>query len=310
MPKKMDPDTSPGVKLLRLFRKLMLDGRRHFQTDLADELQCSPQTVIRLAREIESVVGTSLESGFANRRRWYRIRTIARSRLGLEYEELRYLGVCRDLAASSLPDPVKKRVGDTIFSLSLLMADRDFARREKAQAPQFAFFSKGRIDYTPHARTIETLVRAAEERRICLVRYRAGGKEKSREHRFAPGRIAAMNGALYILGAGVDEDWRAIRHLTNLAVQRIEDVVMTERRFDFELPEAAETFGLPWHEARTFRIRFTPGRASDYVRERIWAENQRLEELDNGGVLLEITTRSEPELLAWVRGFGDEATLL
>ena len=71
MPRKMDPDTTPGVKLLRLFRKLMLDGRKHFQTDLAEELQCSPQTVIRLVAEIESVVGASLESGLENRRRWY-----------------------------------------------------------------------------------------------------------------------------------------------------------------------------------------------------------------------------------------------
>ena len=231
--------------------------------------------------------------------------------MGLEYEELRYLSVCRDLAETILPDPVRERVDKTIFSLSMLMADRDFACRETAQEQQFAFFSKGRIDYTPYFRAIETLMKAAEERRICLLRYRAGGRAESKEYRFAPGRIVAMNGALYILGAGVTEDFRAIHRLTNLAVHRILDVTLTERRFTFTLPDAStETFGLPWHEPRTFRIRFTPGKASDYVRERIWAEEQRLEELDDGGALLEITTRSEPELLAWVRSFGEDAALV
>jgi len=308
MPPKKDQDSTPGVKLLRMFRKLMLDGRRHFQGDLAEELQCSPQTIIRLAAEIESVIGASLESGLEHRRRWYHIRTISRSRLGLEFAELRYLSVCRDLASTSLPEQVRKRVDDTIFNLSVLMADQGYSEREKAQKPQFAFFSKGRIDYTPHYDHLEKLVLAAEEHRICLVRYKAAGKTESKEHRFAPGRIVSMSNALYVLGADVTEDWKGVRHFTNLAVHRITDLTLTERRFAFELPEVTpDVFGLPWHEPRAFRIRFKPGKAAEYVLERVWAEEQKLEELEDNGVVLEVTTRSEPELMAWVRSFGVEA---
>jgi hypothetical protein len=310
MPSKIDPDSTPGVKLLRMFRKLMLDGRRHFQVDLADELQCSPQTVIRMAGEIEAVIGASLESGLENRRRWYQIKTISRSRLGLDFEELRYLSVCRDLAASSLPEQVRVRVDDTIFNLSMLMADQGFAEREKAQKAQFTFFSKGRIDYTPHFEHIEKLLQAAEEKRICLVRYKAAGKREDKEHRFAPGRMVSMSNALYVIGAGVTENFREMRHLTNLAIHRITDVTLTERNFAFAMPEAEpNAFGLPWHKPRTFRIRFKPGKTADYVRERIWAEEQKIEDTEDGGVLLELTTRSEPELRAWVRSFGEEAEL-
>jgi hypothetical protein len=158
MPHKYDQDRTSGVKLLYLFRKLMLDGRKHFQTDLAEYLLCSPQTVIRLTGEIETVIGASLESGLEKHRRWYQIKTISRSRLGLDFEELRYLSVCRDLAASSLPEQVRNRVDDTIFNLSLLMADQAYAEREKAQKAQFVFYSKGKIDYTPHFEHIEKLV--------------------------------------------------------------------------------------------------------------------------------------------------------
>jgi hypothetical protein len=34
-----------------------------------------------------------------------------------------------------------------------------------------------------------------------------------------------------------------------------------------------------------------------------------MNELDDGGLELTITTRSEPELLAWARSFGEEAEL-
>ena len=311
MMQKLDSDSTSGTKLLRLFQKLMLDGRKHFQTDISEYLNCSKQTVMRLINEIESVIGANLESGLDKHRRWYQIKSVSRSRLGLEFEEIRYLSICRDLAAPYLPEQVKKRVDESIFSLSLLMSDHVYEEREKVQKNQFAFFSKGRIDYSSHFEHIENLVRAAEEKRVCLVRYKAAGQKKSKEHLFAASRIVSMNNALYVLGAGVTGDFKKMRHLTSLAVHRIQDVTLTAKLVRFEIPEAdLGMFGLPWHEPRTFRIHFASGRVADYIRERIWADEQSLEELEDGGVLLELTTRSEPELLAWVRSFGEAAALI
>ena len=51
-------------------------------------------------------------------------------------------------------------------------------------------------------------------------------------------------------------------------------------------------------------------KSADYVRERVWARQQRLEECPDGSLILEITTTSEPELMSFVRSFGEEATLL
>ena len=300
-------EASMGSKLLRLFQILLLDGSRHYQMALMERLSCSRQTIIRLIAEIEGVIGAHLITGMDNRRRWYQIRSISRNRLGLNAEELRYLGICRDLAAPYLPEKIRQRVDESIFNFSLLLADRAYADREKVQGQQFAFYSKGRIDYSPHFEHLEQLVRAEEESLACLVRYRASGQKASREHRFVPKHIVSMNNALYVLGATVTEDFGAIRHLTNLAVHRIEDVALTDKKITFKIPDGdSGTFGLPWHEPRSFRIHFRAGKASDYVRERQWADAQSLIEQEDGSVILEITTRSEPELSAWVRSFGDE----
>jgi hypothetical protein len=294
-----------------MFRKIMLDGRRHFQVDLADEFQCSPQTIIRMAGEIESVVGDSLEFGLEQRKRWYRIKSVSRSRLGLDFEELRYLSICRDLAADMLPKQVRERVDESIFNMSMLLADQAYAHREKAQKSQFLFFSKGKIDYTPYFEYIEKLLQASDENCFCLVRYRASGQKNFREHKFAMGRMVAMNNALYATGAIGTEDLADIKHFTNLAVHRIQDVTLTDKQVSFKIPEAApDTFGLPWHEPKTFHILFKPGKAVDYVKERIWAEEQSMNERGDGSLELTITTRSEPELLAWARSFGDEAAVI
>lgn len=175
----------------------------------------------------------------------------------------------------------------------------------------FPFFSKGRIDYTPHFEHLDLLLRAKEEGRICLIRYKAAGRREEKEHCFVVGRMLCMSGAIYALGADLEDDELTVRRIVCLAVHRIQEVTLTDHFSTVAVPEPSPgTFGLPWHEPRHFRIRFAPGKVADYVRERIWADEQRLEDLPDGGVLLEITTCSEPELHAWIRSFGDSAELL
>lgn len=311
MPAKKDIDATYGAKLLKLFRRLMLDGRRHYQIDLASWLNCSKQTVIRLMAEVEAEIGINLESGLDGHKKWYRISSINRSRLGLDFEELRYLAVCRDLAAPYLSEAARSRVDDSIFNMSMLLADPAFANRHEAQKPQYYFFSKGQIDYTPHHDHLELLVQAANEKTACLVQYRAAGREQAREHRFAPGQMVCMNNAIYALGALLTEDFREIRHYTSFAVHRIHDVTLTSKHFAFTIPEFDhELFGLPWHEPKTFRIHFSKGKVADYIRERRWSEKQKIKVQKDKSIILEIVTQSEPELMAWVRSFGEDAEIV
>lgn len=308
---KLNADASAGEKLLRLFQKLMLDGRRHFQSDLAEYLGCSPQSVMRLIAEIECVVGDCLVTGLEKHRRWYQIRSISRNRLGLDFEELRYLSICRDLAEPYLSKNVKERVDQSIFNFSMLMADEEYAEREKVQNKQVGHCFKGWIDYTPYFDFLEKLVEAREKNVVCLVKYKALASDRFREHRFALSRIVSMNNALYALGAGVTDDFTEIRHPTNLAVHRIKDVILTDKPVRFKIPEGdLSMFGLPWHEPRQFRIRFNAGKAAQYVRERVWSDKQKFSKQEDGSLVLDMMSRSEPEVMAWVRSFGDEAEIL
>ncbi|MBQ7608168.1 MAG: hypothetical protein IJU76_09395 [Desulfovibrionaceae bacterium] len=110
------------------------------------------------------------------------------------------MSICRDLAPPYLPEQVKQRIDKSIFNLSMLMSDTAYVDRGKVQGTQFIFYSKGRIDYTPHFEHINRLVEAKEEKLICLVSNKAAGAVRAREHRFAPEQIVCKNNALYVLG--------------------------------------------------------------------------------------------------------------
>ncbi len=312
---KIDPDATYGSKLLRLFRRLVLKGGRHYQKDLADWLHCSKQTVIRLASEIESEIGTALESGIdEHKRRWYEVKTISRARLGLTCEEVRFLSICRDLAEPILPDQVKQRVDESLLNFSMLLSDAEYANRERLQgAPHYAFYNRGRIDYTQHFDAIEALTSLLDTHRICLLRYRAAGDHTCREHKFVPSRFVALNGALYVIGAITTDNFKKKRHLVSFAVHRIQEVTPIDRYATFDIEEEGDSldrFGLPWHEPREFVVKFNPGAVSDYIRERTWGDRQQLIELPNGGVELKIMTCSGPEVMSWVRSFGKSAELI
>lgn len=311
MRQSLDPDATTSNRVLRLYQKLLLDGRKHYQSDLANYLCCSPQTVMRLIAEIEGVVGASLISGLDKRRRWYQIKSISRNRLGLEFEELRFLAVCRDLAEPYLPEQVKKRVDQSIFNFSMLMADQEFADREKAQKEQIFNNAKGWIDYTPYFGILEKLVKAMDDKLICIINYQAAARKHAREHKVAVSRIVGMNNALYVLGATVSDNMKSMAKLINLAVHRIRDVTLTDKKWQFKIPAAnLDMFGLPWHKPRLFRIRITNEKAARYVSERIWSDKQKIWKEDDGALILEITSCSQPEVEAWVRSFGEGAELI
>lgn len=311
MPSAKDRDSSHGAKLLKLFLKLMLEGRKHYQADLAKQFNCSPQTIIRLIAEIEGVVGESLVVGNDNRRRYYQMKTFShRKTLGLNFEELRYLSICHDLAGPCLPDQIDKRVETTIFTLSTLMADPDYARREAAQKKHIGFKSKGYIDYSPYFPFIEKLICAADEKKVCVVDYKPNSKKDTHIHLYAPGRVLSMNGALYIHGNKVTKGSFEKDKPMTLAIHRITEVAMTDKEFSFT-PDTDEhgAFGMKWHEPVRYKIRFEES-VADYVRERVWSEDQVINELDDGGLELELSAVSERELMAWIWSFGDKAKIL
>ena len=64
-------------------------------------------------------------------------------------------------------------------------------------------------------------------------------------------------------------------------------------------------------EGKPFRVKVAFGpAAAAYVSERTWSDDQKLKSLPDGGLTLEFTATSRPEVLSWVLSFRAEAELL
>ncbi len=101
---------------------------------------------------------------------------------------------------------------------------------------------------------------------------------------------------------------------TLLAVHRIQKVELDERLFKF--PEDYDfekifnrNFGVIKEEAFEVKVKFV-GFAARFVAERIWSPDQQIEQRPGGKIHLLFSASSEPELVAWLLSFGDEAKLL
>ena len=103
---KHDPDSSPGQKLLRMYQILFSEDKCHYQSELSKQLNCSAQTIMRLANEIEQSIPSCFLTGLDNGRRWYRLQAKHHNMLGLDYQELNYLSLCQELSKAFIPQEI------------------------------------------------------------------------------------------------------------------------------------------------------------------------------------------------------------
>lgn len=307
MPPKLG-EASPQEKVLDLYFRLAHTPRKHFQADLARELECSPQTITRMIDVIEGRLGrdTFIERGLDARRRYYRLSSKSQSEgLGFTYEELHFLATCRDLAAPHLPEGVYDRIGRTITSLALTLGEQ-----AKPAGLPVGFRNKGHIDYAPHMETIARLRTSIEKRQVCNVIYTAGGRAKPETYRFAPGRIVVMNGTLYVQGYRLGEGSLLQDRPTTFSLHRISTVEPTGEYFGFNAAKGdARHFGLDWHKPKRMSVKVGK-QAADYVRDRVWSDDQVIKNHRDGSLTLTVMTTSEKELQAWVWSFGGLAKIV
>lgn len=82
-----------------------------------------------------------------------------------------------------------------------------------------------------------------------------------------------MNNALYVFGASTNHAGKELINTMCLTIHRIKKLDLIKQQIYLTIP-APNTFGLPWHETRTFTIQFRK-EVSNYIKERTWAEQQK-----------------------------------
>ncbi len=221
-----------------------------------------------------------------------------------------------ELLAFFLSVELAQRYVGTAFGDALGSAIRKIARGLKG--PAFVDIEALRAHYTfapPAAAAVKpeilmALHRAIEDRRSVKITYFTASRRKHTERIVDPYHLFNAKGEWYLIGR--DHLHRGIRQFH---AGRVESWQVLDRWFlrdptfsiDVWLRKA---FQMQTGESpATVRIRFDENQAP-YIRERRWHDTQRIEDLPDGGLILQFTTAALDEVKRWVLQYGQHAEVL
>ncbi len=316
MPTKQQPDTTYGEKLISLFARLLFSGEWVSLSQLAHELVCSKQTVLRLIRDIESGYDVPLETDLQGQRRVYRIprRIPHRPAAMLTHEELESLLMCRAFTEHLLGQDRFDLATRALEKTTQLVTDHELAA---VSSSDFGVFRPGSIDYRPFHDRLRTLTEAMQEHLVCKVRYRKPGTPTAETLHIKPLKIFAWRETIYVHAREAHVPAATTRRRDYdplLALQRFESVTKTTtpfrkpRTYDFD-KVFNRHFGMIRGTPFKVVAEFT-GWAADYVAERQWSPRQTITRKPDGRLRLEFDAVSMPEVVTWVIGFGTECKAL
>lgn len=311
MPDKKDPYSSSAQKAIGLYALLLFTGRKHSLPQLAAMFHCSKQTVLRMVEQIGMTQRIEIDAWMEDGRKWYKARAPQRPpNVTLTVEAIQHLLLCRDIVWHLLPESLRDDIGRTIAKTTVLLpefGDRGDALTEFARSQP-----KGVVDYSKSQPILDALLKAMRERRVCDVKYHSPEWPRPKTLTVAPYKLVAFREGLY---AKCREE-KALQKPEEsrdrtLAIHRMRALTPTDRRFA-PIEDADDgtrgAFGLPREKPFRVVVDIIP-KAAMYVRERIWSKDQVITPKKDGGLTLEFTATSKPEVLAWVLSFGGEATL-
>lgn len=309
MPARLNPDASSSLKMLQLYSLLLFSGRKHTLSSLAERLQCSKTTIERLISEIE--VFEQVEYGKDGRERWFQVDRLKKSKtVCMMYENVQQITFCKDIVSHMLPEHFRIELQGTVDKTASMLPDSSL--QNLAREPIARSFARGMIDYTPYQSIITLIMQAIPKKRLCDVEYKSPQASTSRTFLIAPMRLLSYQNGMYLECWRIKkEEGQEIVQPMTLAVHRIECLNPLRKKHDFvELPNSSNNnFGLINTNSFKAAVRFDTT-VSAYVTERIWSDDQEIEEMPSGEVVLRLTVKSNEEFTSWLLSFGDHAELI
>ena len=307
-------DAKPGEKMLAMYTRLLFIDKEASLGELAAELNCSKQAVLRLLDQFEASNFGKLIHAKRGRESAYRLERPPKDlpKLSLNAEALHQLALCRDFMLHLLPESMRKTVDAALLQASAYLPEGE---TPDDLLPVGSVFTKGRIDYSPFQDILQSFIQGIRRNKVCAVHYKASIHHGAKAFEFAPKRLVAYREAMYIHGRIVSDKGTAApvyEKATILALHRVRQVLVT-RRSAAHIPDVEEAhqglFGVMENTPFPVRIRFAAG-AAGYVAEREWSKDQKVTVHADGGITLAMTARSPAEVISWVLSFADEAELL
>ena len=164
-------------------------------------------------------------------------------------------------------------------------------------------------DLEEHKQTIRTLMDAIGEDNRIRMEYYSVHSQRQKTYMVHPYRLMHFRGGLYLFG--YVEEYEQIR---TFAIERIVEVEKLTDHFekpaDFSIESYLESaFGLVKEDPFDVEILFKADIAQ-YVRSRAWHPSQKVRDVSDGEIVMNLHVGGEFELESWILSFGSSAVVL
>jgi predicted DNA-binding transcriptional regulator YafY len=314
MGKKINKDSGPGEKLLRLFSLLLFTQESYSLGKLAEMLLCSKQTVLRLIDQLEASKWGKVLREEDGKKALFRIERPQLPHISLNAGGLEQLVLCRNFLEHLLPASLRSDVDIALQQASAYVSP-SAVEHISALGKISGAYSKGSIDYSKKYPLLQTLLQAAVTKNVCEVTYKASLQKDARIFDFAPLRLFAHNNSLYVAGWEVTDKGSVLPihndHSILLAHRLIEAIPTRRTWTDLPAPEnKPSAFGIMQGEPFSVRVRITTTEAITYVAERSWSADQKITLNEDGSLILTMTAQSALEVVSWALSLGSAAEVL
>ena len=293
----------------RLIRLLEKTRQGYTFEELARELDCSARTVMRDLEHIQFVHFPVMEERDGKQKRWKFVEGYKSDLpVPLSISELMALYFSRSLLKPLEGTPIHDSLESAYAKIRALLPPEAHAFLDRMEgtlttrAPAFKDYSRARD-------RIEAVTSACTERQRIEITYYSFSREAMTTRRIDPYRLFYYQGGMYL--AAYDDLRGEVRIF---ALERIQDLQKTGESFtipeDFDFEEyMRSSFGILRGETMVARIRFSLHTAK-WIAERTWHESQKIEWLEDGGLILSMDVAGTAEIKSWVLSFGAEAFVL
>lgn len=312
---KKDPQMTASQKMLKLFMMLLLTREEKSLTELAHELDCSKQTVLRLIDELGRSSGhIDIDTIKIGKEHFYKVkRPLHTPKMTLSETDYLVLDMCRSFTAHLLGKELFEEATQTIEKSRAYFSD---SNKRPASDTLFSTIQNGLVDYSGHHDIIHTLIDALKTRHVISITYRAITEDQPKTYDIMPLKLFSHKDTIYVNARKYPASLK--KHADEfdpvLAVHRIVSAEKKDIPFEFPVDYDFEKifnrhFGIIKDKAFKVTAEFT-GWAAHYVSERTWSPDQKIRRVDETSIILEFTASSEPEVISWLLWFGEEARLI
>jgi len=276
---------------------------------LARKYEVSQSTISRDLAYMKYTLGAPIEYDFFKKGLYYTEKTFHLCAAYATADDLLALGMAKNLLDLYRDTPIHDAALNLLENISAPLQSEENAEwfRDRIVIPKTA-------SAMADERVWEGIVGGMRENRVITFHYRSAASEnvdgneapKLDTRRVRPYQLLFDRTDWYLFA--FDENRDDMRMFT---IARICDVVITEnkftipRNFDYRSLEGASYFGV-YSGGKAYHFTIEIKGDTRWIRERVWAEDQRIEKIQ-GGIKFSFTSNQFEKVLEWILHIGPNA---